>query len=97
MPCDVTCSTCSGALNSNCLSCNSTLFLDNNYCKVSCSNTFYGNTTLRQCLSCDSTCDTCDGYGPCNYLSNIKNIKNSKIYHYICYFIIIIIFYYYLK
>jgi len=62
-PCHDTCLSCSGALETNCLACNSSLFLydGNNTCLPSCPDKFHPNVTARTCDPClDVNCKTCD-------------------------------------
>ena len=69
--CDMSCKTCSGALNTNCLSCNSGKYLlqANKTC-VSCDvDGYYADTMTGNCIQCDSTCKTCSGAFPTNCLS----------------------------
>ncbi|EAR95046.2 TNFR/NGFR cysteine-rich region family protein (macronuclear) [Tetrahymena thermophila SB210] len=71
-PCDSSCLTCNGNLNTNCLSCSDPLFLQqsSSTCIQKCDSNQYGQITpQRTCLVCDSTCATCSGPNQNNCLS----------------------------
>ena len=61
MACDASCTTCSGALSTQCLSCAGSLYLNtaSNSCLSTCPNGTYKNTTTHICTSCHSSCTTC--------------------------------------
>ena len=52
--------TCNGALNTNCLSCASGLFLYGGSCIPACPTGMWGSWDGR-CYPCDSSCLTCNG------------------------------------
>ncbi|KAL4493949.1 hypothetical protein ABPG72_021966 [Tetrahymena utriculariae] len=59
--CDSSCQTCSGGQNTQCLSCTSNLYLDQNMCKSSCPDGYYKNIQNNTCSKCDPSCLTCFG------------------------------------
>ena len=77
-PTDNTCVSCYGSNPTNCLSCNSTTFLDQttNTCTFNCPTGYYGDTATNICKSCYSSdtdimkaCKTCSGPNQNNCLS----------------------------
>ena len=77
---DGTCVTCNGGNSNNCLSCNSTTFLDSttNKCVFTCPDGYYGDSTTNTCKLCYSTtnasdimqsCKTCSGGSSSSCLS----------------------------
>ncbi|EAR90508.3 zinc finger lsd1 subclass family protein (macronuclear) [Tetrahymena thermophila SB210] len=67
--CDPSCLTCNGPQISNCTSCISGQFLQNNQCKSSCDGSYFGDTVTKTCQPCDQSCKTCDGPNNNNCLS----------------------------
>ncbi|CAD8102627.1 unnamed protein product [Paramecium sonneborni] len=62
--CHFSCLTCDGPLQTNCLSCSSTLVYYNNECLPGCLNQQY-QTTLNICQSCKENCATCINENNC--------------------------------
>jgi len=87
LPCNEMCLTCYDSGSSNCLSCNSTLFLGNNTCFAECSDGHYENITLRECVPCeDSFCKSCSA-GPdlCDAcFSGVERWLYNNTCHYSC-------------
>jgi hypothetical protein len=59
LPCHLSCATCSGALETNCLTCKDQLTLTSGACP--CPAKTYRDTLDGRCRACHSTCDTCSG------------------------------------
>ena len=61
VPCTGNCKTC-GALQNQCLSCNSGSFLQGTQCVAVCTTVGqYGDTTQNACLPCSPACTSCTG------------------------------------
>ena len=72
--CDSTCYTCNGGFATNCLTCYTTgsnkYFMNvNSSCNPACPPIGYYTDTSYNCLSCDSTCYTCNGTAATNCLT----------------------------
>jgi len=63
LSCDSSCSTCSGTLSSDCLSCTGSLFLNDatKVCSLTCPDGYYKNVSDNKCTACDKSCLTCTG------------------------------------
>lgn len=57
----MSCETCNGGAESNCLSCATGTFLEGTKCVKSCPAGKYANTKTNKCEKCDATCATCSG------------------------------------
>ena len=81
-PTENTCKTCNGGNPNNCLSCNSTTFLNpiNKKCVISCPGGYYGDIGTNTCNSCDTTCYTCSGGAStqCTACSTIRYLHNNE-------------------
>ncbi|EAR96156.2 REJ domain protein (macronuclear) [Tetrahymena thermophila SB210] len=73
-PCDSTCQSCSGPLNTNCQVCKTGLLkqLSTNLCVDHCKINEFINTN-NECQECDKKCGSCDGPGSNNCLSCYNN------------------------
>lgn len=69
LSCHPSCLTCSGALETNCITCANGFFrrISDNLCANNCGSGYYGNFQIG-CHSCDSTCKECSGPGPTSCL-----------------------------
>ncbi|EWS75787.1 zinc finger lsd1 subclass family protein (macronuclear) [Tetrahymena thermophila SB210] len=67
--CHSSCQTCNGPLISNCKSCTSGLFLQDNQCKPTCDGSYFGDVITNTCQPCFNSCKTCDGPNNNNCLS----------------------------
>ncbi len=61
LPCNTACSTCTGPLDSQCKSCNSTTYYlaSITTCFVTCPNYYFANVTSMTCDACGSNCLKC--------------------------------------
>lgn len=57
--CEGTCTTCSGPLSTQCLTCSGVRYLNSGSCLLTCPNGKYGATIDNTCKNCDSNCLTC--------------------------------------
>ena len=63
-PCDSSCLQCNGALDTNCISCDSTRVFQastGSCLSLTCTSTQYIDTTTATCEPCDASCATCTG------------------------------------
>ncbi|EAS02591.2 zinc finger lsd1 subclass family protein (macronuclear) [Tetrahymena thermophila SB210] len=62
-PCHISCQTCKGPDNTDCLSCGGSFYLDTSkgICSNSCPDKYYKNTSNNKCTQCDATCVSCSG------------------------------------
>ena len=63
MECDIACSNCTNATNTECSACNTGYFLQpsSTTCLSSCPNGAFPNSTSNLCLNCDISCALCTG------------------------------------
>lgn len=59
--CDVSCKTCSGSSDNNCLSCPEKKYLTEGKCVAVCLDGFFSDNNLKKCTVCHSSCKTCLG------------------------------------
>ena len=57
--CHSTCLTCSGPLDTDCLSCSGSRYLYGSKCLTDCGEGKYGDSTTSTCKNCNSNCKTC--------------------------------------
>lgn len=83
--CSVSCQSCNGSAEYNCLSCNSGLFLTNGMCLSACPQGTYATNLTRTCSPCPLTCTNCTSFSNCgacivNYTLSNTNQCNPPTY-----------------
>jgi proprotein convertase subtilisin/kexin type 5 len=63
--CEETCSTCTGELPYDCLTCENQLLLCEGFCLPSCLQGYYLNDLIQECLQCQAPCKTCLSHDVC--------------------------------
>lgn len=76
--CHLSCLTCNGSSESQCITCRSGRFSYDGKCLNSCPDGYYGDKKRQECMACPTGCATCSNNGFCltckeNWMKNKKN------------------------
>lgn len=76
--CHLSCLTCNGSSESQCITCRSGRFSHDGKCLNSCPDGYYGDKKRQECMACPTGCATCSNNGFCltckeNWMKNKKN------------------------
>lgn len=74
--CPTECSSCELSDPSNCTACSAGYFLHDNQCLSSCPENYYGDTSVRKCISCPAHCDSCGSSG-CSACQNPRYLYDN--------------------
>ena len=78
--CDAKCSTCEGASNEECDSCNEGYYLSNGMtCDDTCPDRMFGNGDTSTCDDCSSSCSECDSLEVCNACDDYYQLTEDTV------------------